>query len=232
MGEERTDPPQDRLRQVSAVYDRWSRVYDWNPAMRLVRPARKRAVASLNLSEGDTAVDMGTGTGANLPHLREAVGPSGTVIGIDASDGMLARARERVERHGWENVHLVAGDVRDPPITRPVDGIISSFVVTMFDDADKLVDEWMDYVDEGAIANVYAIPSPRWYGRGVNALLDLYCRLFNAGWNAEFDDERPGDVLARRSEQSRTALASRAARTAHGETLFGLVTRDTGYVGD
>lgn len=219
-----------RLDQVSGVYDRWSGIYDWNPAMRMVRPIRKRAVASMGLSPGETVIDMGTGTGANLPHLREAVGPTGAVVGIDASAGMIAKARERIDRHGWENVHLVRGDIGDPPIDGPVDGIISSFVVTMFERPDRLLEEWATYLDGGALATIYASPSSRWYGPPVNALLDLYCYAFNAGWDADFTAERPGALLARRGRRARTALTDLAASRDHEDTLFGLVSRETGSV--
>jgi ubiquinone/menaquinone biosynthesis C-methylase UbiE len=36
------------------------------------------------------------------------VGPSGTIIGIDASAQMLEVAHARVTEHGWNNVHLLA----------------------------------------------------------------------------------------------------------------------------
>ncbi|MGH3430765.1 MAG: methyltransferase domain-containing protein [Mycobacteriales bacterium] len=42
--------------------------------------------------------------------MVEAVGPSGTVIGFDASPGMLAEARKLIERNGWSNVELLQQD--------------------------------------------------------------------------------------------------------------------------
>ncbi|WP_233745491.1 class I SAM-dependent methyltransferase [Halobacterium bonnevillei] len=67
------------------------------------RPTRSRCPPAT------PAVDLGCGTGANLRHLRDRVGPTGTVVGVDLTPGMLARAESRVERAGWQNVHLVPG---------------------------------------------------------------------------------------------------------------------------
>lgn len=230
-----TTPPKDGdgstndLSTVSRVYNRWSRVYDWNPVLALVEPARERAVASMNLSPGDTVVDMGTGTGANLPLLRDAVGPTGTVLGIDVSDGMLTRASTRIERHDWTNVSLLRGDVQNPPIDGPVDGVCSTFLVNMFDQPDRLIETWTTLVQDGAITTIYASPSDHWYAPAANAPLDAYCRLFEAGWGT-FDDTRPTDLLAQRGQRARNALAEHATTTDSEDALLGLLKRDTGHI--
>lgn len=223
------DGAPDDLSTVTRVYDRWARIYDWNPLMALVEPARERAVDSMNLAPGDTVVDMGTGTGANLPHLRDAVGPDGTVVGIDVSDGMLARARTRIERRDWDNVSLLRGDVQDPPIDGPVDGICGAFVVSMFDHPDRLITTWTTLVEDGAVTILYASPSDRWYGPAVNAPLEAYCRLFEAGWGT-FDDTPPTELLARRGQLSRNALTEHATTTESEDALLGLLKRDTGHI--
>lgn len=223
------DKAANELAAVSRVYDRWARVYNWNPLMALVEPVRERAIASMNLSPGDVVVDMGTGTGANLPHLRDAVGPNGTVVGIDVSTGMLAKARTRIERHAWNNVQLLRGDVQNPPIDGPIDGICSAFVVNMFEHPDRLIETWAALVEDGAITNIYANPSDHWYGPAVNVLLETYCRLFEAGWGA-FDDTHPTQLLARRGQLSRTALTEHATITEHDDALLGILKRDTGHI--
>ncbi len=53
---------------------------------------------ALQLQPGDSVLDLCTGTGLNLPHLRRAVGPDGKVLGVDFCSQMLARARRRVDR--------------------------------------------------------------------------------------------------------------------------------------
>ncbi|MDA5286562.1 methyltransferase domain-containing protein [Streptomyces sp. Isolate_45] len=57
-------------------------------------PAFVDAVDACGLRPGDRVLDAGCGTGRALPPLREAVGPSGTVLGVDLTEEMLAAARQ------------------------------------------------------------------------------------------------------------------------------------------
>lgn len=108
-------------------YDRIARTYSTLEPLYLVfPPARRRAVAALGLKPGDTVLEMGAGTGRNFTYLVDAVGPSGTVIGIDASPGMLAEAGRLIERRGWSNVHLLEQDATQLEIDGDVDGVLFS----------------------------------------------------------------------------------------------------------
>lgn len=101
---------------VRRRYEALAPVYDRVTLDRLVYgSARRHAVALLRLRPGDTVLDVGCGTGLSLGLLRRAVGPEGTVIGLDLSAGMLRRARARVAVHGWTNVRLLEGDATRLP---------------------------------------------------------------------------------------------------------------------
>jgi phosphatidylethanolamine/phosphatidyl-N-methylethanolamine N-methyltransferase len=89
-------------RRGQRLYDWWSRhggllgrLYD---AVFLGGQARLRArsVAALDLSPGDTVLELGCGDGRSLHRLRTRVGPEGWVVALDYSAGMVRRARERV----------------------------------------------------------------------------------------------------------------------------------------
>jgi ubiquinone/menaquinone biosynthesis C-methylase UbiE len=108
-------------------YDRIARTYSvLEPLYLIFPPARRRAVAALGLKPGDTVLEIGAGSGRNFPYLVEAVGPSGTVIGVDASPGMLAEARKLIERRGWSNVQLLQQDASQLEIDGDVDGVLFS----------------------------------------------------------------------------------------------------------
>jgi len=90
-------------------YGRWAGLYDRVAARSVVQSWRRRAVDALALSPGDTVVEMGCGTGANVPALRERVGSEGRVVGLDLTREMIERARTHPERTG-PGVDYLRGD--------------------------------------------------------------------------------------------------------------------------
>jgi len=88
------------------------------------QPWRERLVAQLPARAGDTVLDVGCGTGLCLPLLHDKVGPTGTIVGIDASEQMLQVAADRVTAHGWDNVRLVAAPAEQAPIDGPADAAL------------------------------------------------------------------------------------------------------------
>src|SRR3954452_16214404 len=127
MSEAVEHPTRRSQRANTRRYDRIARTYSTLEPLYLVfPPARRRAVATLGLKPGDTVLEIGAGSGRNFPYLVEAVGPRGTVIGVDPSPGMLAEARKLIERRGWSNVELVEQDATHLAIARDVGGLLFS----------------------------------------------------------------------------------------------------------
>jgi ubiquinone/menaquinone biosynthesis C-methylase UbiE len=115
------------LSATTRQYDRIARFYSTlEPLYLIFPPARRKAVAALGLKPGDVVLEIGAGTGRNFPYLVEAVGPSGTVIAVDASEGMLAEASKLIERHGWSNVQLLCQDAAQLQVDRDLDGVLFS----------------------------------------------------------------------------------------------------------
>ena len=54
----------------------------------------------LDLKGGEAVLDVGSGPGLLAAEMAEAVGPEGTVRGVDPSESMLALARRRQDRAG------------------------------------------------------------------------------------------------------------------------------------
>lgn len=93
------------------------------------RAYRQMAVEALGLRPGDTVLELGCGTGQNLPLLTQAVGPQGRVIGIDLTVAMLDQAHARMRKAGWQNVELVHADAADYLPTAEVGGVLSTFAL-------------------------------------------------------------------------------------------------------
>lgn len=110
---------------VSRRYDRLALLiplFDW--LLFLPRGFRRKAVGSLGLRPGDRVLEIGCGTGRNFRYLRDAVGASGHIYGVDISAGMLDVARKLCVRHGWDNVHLVKEDAGNFAAPVPLDGVL------------------------------------------------------------------------------------------------------------
>ena len=80
---------------VEGVYEKLASVYDWffGPTL---HAGRLQAMQRMAISPGDRILEVGVGTGINLS-LYPA---SCEITGIDFSDSMLEKARDRVARGG------------------------------------------------------------------------------------------------------------------------------------
>jgi len=206
--------------ETQSAYGRWARAYDW--VCRLLPGLdglRADAVAALDLAPGDTVVDLGCGTGANLPHLREAVGPTGTVVGVDLTPGMLTRAEQRVGGQGWRNVNLVVGDAARPPVA-DVDGVLGSFVVGMLPDPGAAVRAWLECLPPGG--RVAVLEASRTDRPGLRPLNRAFDRLVAAGAPGG-GGTAPSRVLDERIDAARGALAAGSGLAVDDRRVAGFV---------
>ncbi len=100
---------------------------------------RKQAVKALCLQPGDFVVDVGCGTGLNFSLFQQAVGPTGKIVGVDITDAMLDRARQRIAAERWANVELVQSDAADFAFPSGLSGIISTFALTLVPEFDAVI---------------------------------------------------------------------------------------------
>jgi ubiquinone/menaquinone biosynthesis C-methylase UbiE len=78
------------------------------------RDYKRRLLDALDVRPGQAVLDVGCGPGTDLPALAAAVGPDGTVTGVDRDLAMLAQARERTA--ALRTVGLPAGDAHALPV--------------------------------------------------------------------------------------------------------------------
>lgn len=94
------------------------------------------------LAEGDVVLDLGSGAGIDLILASRKVGKSGSVIGIDMTEEMIAKARENIERAGLDNVEVRKGYIEDLPVdSSTVDWVISNCVINLSPDKPKVFAE-------------------------------------------------------------------------------------------
>lgn len=89
-------------------------------------------VRHAGLRAGEAVVDLGSGGGIDCLLAGRAVGPSGSVIGIDFLPDMIARARAAAREAGLANVDFVEGLIEALPLADDsVDVVISNGVVNL-----------------------------------------------------------------------------------------------------
>jgi phosphatidylethanolamine/phosphatidyl-N-methylethanolamine N-methyltransferase len=90
---------------VSRVYEKLASVYDFTFGP-VLHPGRVDAISRMGIKPGDRVLEVGVGTGINASLYPADC----AVTGIDLSDSMLEKARDRIARKGVRNVRLLEMD--------------------------------------------------------------------------------------------------------------------------
>jgi demethylmenaquinone methyltransferase/2-methoxy-6-polyprenyl-1,4-benzoquinol methylase len=120
--------------EARANYNRLSRWYD-TVAGSTEKKYRDIGLQQLNAQPGEHILEIGFGTGHCLLSLACAVGPTGHIVGIDLSDGMLAIAQNRLQNAAVaDRVTLIQGDALQQSLPAlSFDAIFMSFTLELFD---------------------------------------------------------------------------------------------------
>jgi len=95
--------------------------------------------AHASLKEGEVVVDLGAGGGIDCFLAANAVGKSGSVIGVDMTPDMVSSARANALRGGYDNVDFRLGEIEHLPVAdNSVDTIISNCVINLSPDKDQV----------------------------------------------------------------------------------------------
>lgn len=138
-------------KEVPSEFDRVAGAYDlltgMNPGYR--RHLRMSA-GRMGLAPDARILDLCCGTGLSTAAVQ-AVYPSATITGLDASAGMLATARKKT----WgSRVNFVHGDAMDPAaagVTGPFDGILMAYGIRNVPDADLCLSRLFELLSPGGV---------------------------------------------------------------------------------
>lgn len=183
----------DLYRERAARYDLTSRLY-WLIGFPIDR-YRRLAVRALDLRPGDTVVDLACGTGLNFPRIEERIGASGRLIGVDLTDAMLERARERVEREGWTNVELVRSDMAEYGFPEAVDGVLSTAAITLVPEYDAVIRRAVEALSTGGRISILDFKEPEGAPEWMVRLMVAVGRPF--GVSRDLADRHPWESVAR-----------------------------------
>lgn len=173
------------LDAVRRSYKRWAPIYDLSFGA-ISQAPRRRAVAHINARGGDV-LEVGVGTGLSLPHYGESV----RVTGIDFSDEMLDKARDKVAALELRQVRqLRQMDARALDFAdESFDTVTAMFLVSVVPEPERVISEMARVCRIGGevvIVNHFA------RDKGALAAVErAFARFENTlGWHSDFDMAR------------------------------------------
>ncbi|MDZ7885457.1 MAG: methyltransferase domain-containing protein [Mycobacterium sp.] len=160
-----------------------ARFYDLISAERPVyRAGRVAAIDLMALRPGHHVLDIGCGTGLNFPLIQERIGPSGSIVAVDASAQMLKQARRRAYSAGWANVRLIQADAtvltaEDLDAGDGFDAAISTYALSLMPDWPQAVSMMLAVTRPGGRVAVVDMQKPIGRARLWYPLAQLACLL-------------------------------------------------------
>lgn len=125
------------LHKIERVYTSYAGFYD-HVFGKVFQEGRESAIRNLNVQPNEQILEVGVGTGLALPmyprHCR--------IVGIDLSEGMLAKAKEKAEAHRLDHIQLHRMDAGAMEFADDsFDTVVAAYVVTAVPDYRKVVNE-------------------------------------------------------------------------------------------
>lgn len=184
---------------IRKTYARWAPIYDSTFGM-ATSTGRQQAAKYVNARGGDV-LEVGVGTGLALDRYAKRL----SVTGVDFSDEMLTKARERVRAKKLTQVkELRQMDARrlDFPDDH-FDTVVAMHVMSVVPEPERVVAEMARVTKPGGeVVVVNHFASDKGLVAAIERLTGRFPNIL--GWHSDFDKERilgvPGMVLAQ--EQS------------------------------
>lgn len=164
---------------VGALYDWWSRhsrllnvLYNVASLGREYE-FRQRAIEELELEPGEIVLELGCGYGNSFPAIHRGIGRNGTLVGLDASRGMVQSARNRSRGGKWENVNVIRCDARRLPLADGTfDAAFAAMSLSAVQDPKRAIEATRTAIRPGGKFVVLdAQPFKRWPWRLLNPIL-------------------------------------------------------------
>lgn len=100
-----TDNYKKQITEFFNYRQQYDNDFTYNRAIKLVH--------CVDLAEGETVLDVATGTAIVAIAASQIIGTKGKVIGVDISPVMLAQAQEKIANAGINNIELIESDIDD-----------------------------------------------------------------------------------------------------------------------
>lgn len=173
------------LADIQKAYSRWAPHYDFSFGV-ISDWGRQFVVEEINHKPGHV-LEVGVGTGLALPLYNSNM----KITGIDVSEGMLEKARERVQNEKLRNVNALENmDATDMDFaTESFDSAVAMFIMSVAPQPEAILQEMARVVKKGGdiyIVNHFA--SNHKIVAMFERIIEPVCRMI--GWHSKFDKNR------------------------------------------
>jgi len=177
---------------VERVYSSYSGVYDLIFG-RVFHRSRFRAVELLGLRPGEQVLEVGVGTGLSLPLYPRWC----RITGIDLSDKMLAKAREKIGNDRLSHAHVFRMDASATDFADDTfDAVIASYVMSTLPDPEATLREMARVCKPGGtIVLLNHFRSTHTLGAWVERWLSPICRYIGFRSDLGLQDLLKGSPL-------------------------------------
>jgi ubiquinone/menaquinone biosynthesis C-methylase UbiE len=131
---------------------------------RFFEPLTRHLFLDAGIGKGMRVLDIGSGPGDVSFLAADLVGPSGSVVGVDANPEVVRTATGRAEASGLKHVSFMAGDVRDLAFDREFDAVVGRLMLMYSADPAATLRSALRFVRPGGLAAFHEmnIGGPVW----------------------------------------------------------------------
>lgn len=139
-----------------------------------------------NISKGDVVLDLGSGAGNDVFVARSIVGESGRVIGVDMTEAMIAKANANKQKHGYENIDFILGEIENLPIEdNSIDVAVSNCVMNLVPSKEKAYGETYRVLKPNGHFNMSDIVLKGELPKGIKEAAEMYAGCISGAMEKE-----------------------------------------------
>lgn len=171
-----------------------------------------------DLSEGETVLDLGSGSGTDVFCAAVQVGESGRVVGVDMTPEQLDKAESLRARAGFDQVEFVSAHIEQLPFAaESFDVVVSNGVINLSPDKQRVFGEMARLLRPGGRAAIADIIAERHMKQSTVCNTDLWAAcIAGAAQRDDYRDaiEAAGLRIAQLRENSQYRFISDQAQEA------------------
>jgi len=117
----------------------------------ILDPITERLLRDAGVGPGQRVLDVGSGLGDISMLAARLVGPSGEVIAVDNDASIIAKAKDRVVKAGFQNVSFIESDVGGIPRGELFDAIVGRLILQFLPDPGAVVKSLVSLLRPGGV---------------------------------------------------------------------------------